>query len=177
MIQNSELIEWLKKKAETVTMPGSRKMYQAAVKALEAQKDMVSRKTANVAICNACGKIDCDQVDKCEKLQLPPANGSETPNSSDCISRQAAIDIVEFECGEWSGLAKTIAEEIKQLPSAQPERTCVNCGRTANNGGWYADGGTRCPIEEHYALPKDGYCHLWEKRNVTDDDYTERREE
>ena len=42
---------------------------------------------------------------------------------------------------------------------------------------WYADGGTRCPIEEHYALPKDGYCHLWEKRNVTDDDYPERREE
>ena len=40
----------------------------------------------------------------------------------DVISRQAAIDIVEFECGEWSGLAKTIAEEIKQLPSAQPER-------------------------------------------------------
>ena len=31
-----------------------------------------------------------------------------------------------------------------------------------------------CPTE-HYALPKDGYCHLWEKRNVTDDDYPERR--
>jgi rubrerythrin len=40
---------------------------------------------------------------------------------SDLISRQAAIDIVEFECGEWSGLAKTIAEEIKQLSSTQPE--------------------------------------------------------
>lgn len=64
------------------------------------------------------------------------------------------------------------------MPPALPEeRTCVNCGRTANNGGWYADGGTRCPIEEHYALPKDGYCHLWEKRNVTDDDYPERRED
>ena len=66
---------------------------------------------------------------------------------------------------------------LANLPPAQPERTCVNCGRTANNGGWYADGKTRCPIEEHYALPKDGYCHLWEKRNVTDDDYPERREE
>ena len=73
MIPNSELIEWLKKKAETVTMPGARKMYQAAVKALEAQKYMVSQKTANVAICSACGKIDCDKMDKCEKLQLPPA--------------------------------------------------------------------------------------------------------
>ncbi len=38
------------------------------------------------------------------------------------ISEQAAIDIVEFECGKWSGLAKTIVEEIKQLPSAQSER-------------------------------------------------------
>lgn len=66
---------------------------------------------------------------------------------------------------------------INGVPSVQPERTCVNCGRTANNGGWYADGGTRCPIEEHYALPKDGYCHLWEKRNFTDDDYPERRED
>ena len=94
---------------------------------------------------------------------------------SDLISRQAAID--ELDKGAWGvewdkTLAKTM---IESLPSAQPERTCVNCGRTANNGGWYADGGTRCPIEEHYALPKDGYCHLWEKRNVTDDDYPERR--
>jgi len=43
-------------------------------------------------------------------------------HACDCISRQAAIDIVEFECGEWSGLARTIAKAIEQLPSAQPER-------------------------------------------------------
>ena len=63
------------------------------------------------------------------------------------------------------------------LPSAQPERRCVNCGRTVNNGGWYEDGRTRCPIEEHYALPKDGYCHLWEKRKYWEDDYVKRAEE
>ena len=73
--------------------------------------------------------------------------------------------------------AEDIYHVLDTLPSAQPERTCVNCGRTANNGGWYADGRTRCPIEEHYALPKDGFCHLWEKRNVTDDDYPERMKE
>lgn len=95
----------------------------------------------------------------------------------DLISRQAAID----ECypitvdGEVYEVVQI--ETLMGLPSVQPERTCVNCGRTINNGGWYADGRTRCPIEEHYALPKDGYCHLWEKRNVTDDDYPERREE
>ena len=116
---------------------------------------------------------------------------------NDLISRQAAIEAVhkywiaevhklprkmvgEYEVldGDYKTPTihnKKICEAIEALPSAQPERTCVNCGRTANNGGWYADGGTRCPIEEHYALPKDGYCYLWEKRNVTDDDYPERR--
>ena len=97
---------------------------------------------------------------------------------SDTISRQAAIEEIKAVF-EWhdSVTMERMIEHFNNLPSAQPERTCVNCGRTANNGGWYADGRTRCPIEEHYALPKDGYCHLWEKRNVTDDDYPERREE
>ena len=104
----------------------------------------------------------------------------------DLISRQAAIDAFLTELTErerknllhtWSTVEVKyfVVDMLEKSPSVQPERTCVNCGRTANNGGWYADGGTRCPIEEHYALPKDGFCHLWEKRNVTDDDYPERR--
>ena len=53
------------------------------------------------------------------------------------ISEHAAIDIVEFECGEWSGLAKTIIKAIEQLPPAQPKRKkgkwivyyeCPKCG-------------------------------------------------
>ena len=93
----------------------------------------------------------------------------------DVISRQAAIGRA-VELPLFGKQVKVVAvSELEALPSAQLERTCVNCGRTINNGGWYADGGTRCPIEEHYALPKDGYCHLWEKRNVADDDYPERR--
>lgn len=39
-MSNSEIIEWLKKKAETVPMPGARGMFVAAAKALEAQNDM-----------------------------------------------------------------------------------------------------------------------------------------
>ena len=94
----------------------------------------------------------------------------------DLISRQAVIKINQSYHGQMPNeVNHRIWKEINELPSAQPERTCVNCGRTVNNGGWYADGRTRCPIEEHYALPKDGYCHLWEKRNVTDDNYPERR--
>ena len=41
---------------------------------------------------------------------------------SDLIERQAAIDIVVFECGRWTGLAKEISKQIKQLPSAQPKQ-------------------------------------------------------
>lgn len=40
---------------------------------------------------------------------------------TDLISRQAAIEIVDFECGEWKGLAKTIEKRLSDLPSAQPE--------------------------------------------------------
>lgn len=42
-MSNREVIEWLRKKAETVAMPGAREMYKAAVKALEAQKYMIRR--------------------------------------------------------------------------------------------------------------------------------------
>ena len=105
-------------------------------------------------------------------------------HACDLIDRQAAIEIVDrynkshmILQGKPMLGAASIVIELEALPSAQPERTCVNCGRTVNNGGWYAGGRTRCPIEEHYALPKDGFCHLWEKRNVTNDDCPERREE
>ena len=115
---------------------------------------------------------------------------------NDLISRKAAIEAIKEDkidltnpnivavfkaTGDFEKVQTQIMtcdrhiKILKDLPSARPERTCVNCGRTVNNGGWYADGRTRCPIEEHYALPKDGFCHLWEKRNVTDDDYPERR--
>jgi len=114
-------------------------------------------------------------------MAIEALNCSEIPNNSDTISRQAAIDAINrLDIPEDMCVFEILSHielELGTLPSAQPERTCVNCGRTANNGGWYADGGTRCPIEEHYALPKDGFCHLWEKRNVTDDDYPEKREE
>lgn len=38
----------------------------------------------------------------------------------DLISRQEAIDIVRFECGEWRGLSKTIENSLNDLPSAEP---------------------------------------------------------
>ena len=35
--------------------------------------DVVSRQAAKNAICNACGKIDCDEMDTCKKLDIPSA--------------------------------------------------------------------------------------------------------
>lgn len=40
---------------------------------------------------------------------------------------------------------------------------CRTCKRNADNGGVYDDGRTKCPIQEHYALLLDGYCHLYEQ--------------
>ena len=169
--------------------------------------DPIDREAVKEWLAKWDGYIDADIIARmqCRVVDIPSAQpelGKNSPSEqhkmdklgvkteetcTDSISRQAAIEVIDavfpvdpmkseyaqgIACG--AALAKTY---IEQLPSAQPERTCVNCGRTANNGGWYADGGTRCPIEEHYALPKDGYCYLWEKRNVTDDNYPERREE
>jgi len=95
----------------------------------------------------------------------------------DLISRQQAIDALMERFKRVPTNAIIAKDVIENLPSVQPERRCVNCGRTVNNGGWYEDGRTRCPIEEHYALPKDGYCHLWEKRKDWEDDYVKRAEE
>jgi len=79
----------------------------------------------------------------------------ENVDMDDLISRQAAIDIVEFECGEWSGLAKTIAEEIKQLPPAQPE--IIHC--------------EKCQFSEYDALYGDRYCHYDGKAEIVPDEH------
>ena len=46
-------------------------------------------------------------------------------NKDDCISRRVAVDVVNFECGEWRGLAKTIIKKLEALPAVQPEQVCV----------------------------------------------------
>ena len=48
-------------------------------------------------------------------------------SDEDCISRRAAVDVVDFECGEWRGLAKTIIKKLEALPSVQPERVWYSC--------------------------------------------------
>ena len=47
----------------------------------------------------------------------------------------------------------------------RPTGECRTCGRNADNGGVHEDERTKCPIQEHYALLLDGYCHLYEPYN------------
>ena len=81
----------------------------------------------------------------------------------DLISRQAAIDIVAFECGKWTGLAKEISKQIKQLPSAQPEIIrCKDCeyGDQDDIGRWFCnDLGCQMGNEDG-----SGYCANAERR-------------
>lgn len=63
----------------------------------------------------------------------------------------------------WTEDATTAVNEatdmaIKALESQK--HTCQTCARSSDNCEHTT---TRCPIEEHYALPKDGYCHLWKE--------------
>ncbi len=82
----------------------------------------------------------------------------------DLISRQAAIDIVEFECGEWSGLARTIVKALEQLPSAQPKRetTTLKIGRTRNSVTmWYECAECGEPVDQ-----EDAFCRRCGRRII-----------
>ena len=82
------------------------------------------------------------------------------------ISEQAAIDIVEFECGEWSGLAKTIVKAIEQLPSAQSDiircNACKHWTQTTGNMPGFGLGD--CDYLNAKLVNCNGYCYWAERR-------------
>ena len=93
--------------------------------------DTISRQAAIGAICNACGKIDCDQMDTCGKIDIQPINSSEIPNISDTISRKAAIDAVGSMLRRKFGIGGDLAEiTLADLPSAQQEKRTDKCTET-----------------------------------------------
>ena len=88
--------------------------------------DVISRQVAISAICSACGKIDCDKMDKCEKLQLPPANCSEFPNSSDTISRAKAIEALKNDMASLDHIIKGMSANDVRLDAYVSQRNQVN---------------------------------------------------
>lgn len=88
----------------------------------------------------------------------------------DTISRQAAIDAINHICPVDTEYDCTLLDRVdvryvlSDLPSAEPKTgKCESCKRSSDYCSTTDEDKTRCPIEEHYALPKDGYCHLYEQ--------------
>lgn len=70
--------------------------------------------------------------------------------------------ITEYKtfCGVPIEEATRIVQENNADPKTGECKTCKRCSDYLWSKG---ENGTRCPIEEHYVLPKDGYCHLYEQ--------------
>lgn len=74
------------------------------------------------------------------------------------MNREEAADILlsvaiySFQDGYTNAVREALNMAIEALKAKCP--TCKWCSD-------HQESGTRCPIEEHYALPKDGFCHLY----------------
>lgn len=79
------------------------------------------------------------------------------------IHKQEAIDIVAFECGKWTGLAKEISKQLKQLPAADVVSV------------------VRCRDCKHHAYDEIFSCYWCEYpgrvRDTTPDGFCEKGEE
>ena len=111
--------------------------------------DLISRQAAIKALDKRFDSIPMEQTTAILLLrrdlrELPQTNTSEYPNSSDTISRQAAIDALNRECCcgaviDHCGL-ETAMDIISELPPAEPKRirgrwTCDQCGYMNNIEG------------------------------------------
>lgn len=85
----------------------------------------------------------------------------------DLISRQAAIDAVQkykVEHGyEYFDCANEIENDIKNLPSAQPE--IIRCKECKHSKHWYRDK-LRCFLWHETGIDvfEDGYCNYAKRR-------------
>lgn len=80
------------------------------------------------------------------------------------ISKEAVLELVEPDARPF------LAERICNIPTVDIEEKlkewlkvngyCPTCARCSDN----REHTTTCPIEEHYALPLDGHCHLYEEK-------------
>ena len=85
-------------------------------------------------------------------------------SNNDLISRQWCLDEYDKRHVGAPGGARKIMEEAPAVDV--PDTNVGECQTCARSSDHVTDG-TRCPIEEHYALPKDGYCHLYEPFSIS----------
>jgi len=73
-------------------------------------------------------KTKYQAIEEAVDMAIEALKYSEVPNSSECISRQAAIDAVSEACFELRGVFGRCEDALKALPSAQPEIIrCKDC--------------------------------------------------
>lgn len=122
-----------------------------------------------------CSLIYKGHTYKCRtEGRLPDCPLVEIAEVQDAVSRQAAIDLVNFECGKWTGLAKTIENGINGLPSPQPEQRWIPVTKDTlpvkgkvvivkgKTGTW--DFGT---YRGYSHVIGEGDIHLWEWKKNT----------
>lgn len=86
-------------------------------------------------------------------------------NIDNSISRQSAIDIVVFECGEWIGLAREISKQLRQLPSTEPQIIrCKDCKHHWTHKCMDSMPIERCDLEQTFYDAERDFCSLAERR-------------
>lgn len=187
-----ERLEYLKTVARSYEKEAYDMAIEALKAPTDTPTDLIGRDDAIEAMCGAClddgsycGGL-CDLTDAINGLpseqqvtgklnnlddSLLTADSEackEQKSKLDLVSRADVIDAIrnrveKSEVGESVDHDQVIAD-IELLPSAEPKTgECRTCKRSSDYLWSKGEDGTRCPIEEHYALPKDGYCHLYEQ--------------
>ena len=78
-------------------------------------------------------------------------------NSDTAIRAAREHEAIDFAV-EMLGMLESREKHFAEWAALNKAQVCATCGRRSDR----QQSGTRCPIEEHYAVPMDGHCHLWE---------------
>ncbi len=106
-------------------------------------------------------KINRDKLLSALECQLLVTPGCNNPDGCEyyknwivgCDSIRIARDALE--------LLKDRTDDYRKWADEIGAHTCATCSRRSEN---FDTERTDCPIEHFYAVPEDGYCHLWEGR-------------
>jgi len=107
-----------------------------------------------------------EQTQEAVTMAVKALSMSEVPdkNVGDTISRQAAIDSIQY-AGKIG--KQTCISILKRLPSAQPEIThCNSCKHwTQSTGKMKGYGLGRCDFHDADLVTCNGFCYWAERRN------------
>ena len=88
-------------------------------------------------------------INRCIREGCPYVGGNEAGNCIDNLMHDA-LELLKDRTKDYVEWAKQVGAH-----------TCATCKRRDCD----------CPIENEYALPMDGYCHLWNGGKLDETDY------